>query len=222
MPKILVFLVILTIVLSAILNQVFKVKKVEFGTDACPNDVRSLQEKIIGSNILLFNPYNFTESMKPELSCIETLSIIRKYPSTVNIQITVQTPVANIEGTNYQVNKTGLIWEKTAQNTLPVIFLPSEVNVNLDQNIQNRRVLTALDITSSLLKSDFVPKSIKFVENNDVVIYDTNEIMVVFSGEKGATEQVDSLQLILSKAKIDELKITKIDLRFNKPVISAK
>ena len=214
MPKILVFLVIVTIVLSAILNQVFKIKKVEFGTDTCPNDAHMLQEKIVGRNILLFNAYNLTENLKSQLTCVDSLDVIKRYPSTVIVQKTVQTPVANIEGTNYQVNKTGLIWEKASQNTLPVIFLPSEVSINIDQNIKDRRVLTALDITSSLLKSDFVPKSIRFVENNDIVIYDTNEIMVVFSSEKDPKSQVDSLQLILSETKINPTKIYKINFLF--------
>lgn len=222
MPKILVLAAIITIALSAVAYLMFKITKVEFGSNACPDDVRLIQEKIVDRNILLFNSDNFTQELKPQFSCIDTLIIKKRYPSTVTVVITSQPPVANIEGTNYQISKNGVVWEKSSQNTLPVIFLPSEVSVNLDKNIEDKRVLTALDITSSLLKSDYVPKSIKFIANFDIVIYDANEIAVVFSSEKGTTEQVDSLQLMLSKAKIDEKKITKIDLRFDKPVISAK
>jgi phage tail protein X len=46
------------------------------------------------------------------------------------------------------------------------------------------------------------------------------EPKITFSPHKSAEEQVTSLQLILSQAKIKDRKIISIDLRFNQPVIT--
>jgi len=55
-----------------------------------------------------------------------------------------------------------------------------------------------------------------------ISVYNRESQAVIFTSEKNAGHQVDSLQLILSESKIDPSKIEKIDLRFAKPVITYK
>ncbi|KKS04034.1 MAG: hypothetical protein UU56_C0011G0028 [Candidatus Curtissbacteria bacterium GW2011_GWA2_41_24] len=56
--------------------------------------------------------------------------------------------------------------------------------------------------------------------NDEVVIYNQQGQLAIFSSKKDKEVQVDSLQQVISKAKIESAKIAKIDLRFDKPVIS--
>ena len=68
----------------------------------------------------------------------------------------------------------------------------------------------------------FTPQNIRIVDGGDVAVYDTTGVIALFLPTKDATLQVDSLQAILAHSKIDEAKIAKIDLRFDKPVILNK
>jgi len=57
------------------------------------------------------------------------------------------------------------------------------------------------------------------LESNTLSTID-HEPEIIFSLDKSAEEQVTSLQLILSQAKIKDRKIISIDLRFNQPIIT--
>lgn len=67
-----------------------------------------------------------------------------------------------------------------------------------------------------------MPSTVRIVDANQIVVYSAKDISVIFSATKRASDQVDSLQLILAESKIDAAKIDKIDLRFAKPVVTYK
>ena len=64
--------------------------------------------------------------------------------------------------------------------------------------------------------------SIRILNPAMISVYNRENKAVIFTSEKDANVQVDSLQLILSESKIDPSKIDKIDMRFVKPVITYK
>jgi len=64
------------------------------------------------------------------------------------------------------------------------------------------------------------PKITKIISIREVRVWLENDFLCLFNLTKDVNEQLDSLQLISSRAKIEGKQITRIDLRFDKPVIA--
>lgn len=129
-------------------------------------------------------------------------------------------PVVKIEGTNLTITLQNKV--VTSQENLPVLYLPQTGSIVEGQTVEDREIVFATKLASLLAKTDFPPATIRVITEREIVVYDAQELTVVFTAEKEANLQVDSLQQTLAAAKIDGDKITKIDLRFEKPVITFK
>lgn len=90
-------------------------------------------------------------------------------------------------------------------------------------NIEQRFSEKESEITQSLsrgLKLHLIEfETIKVVSPREIEVWLEEGILILFNSEKDVDIQLDSLQLILSRAKIEGKTIKKIDLRFDKPVI---
>ena len=223
---------IATILYVFLFSPVFKIKNIEFNAKSCLSDQKQLEKyQVLGKNILIFKSGKLAQKLKNDFPCIDQIKITKALSTKLKIEITVQNLVAKIEGSNLAVTKDGTVNQST-QTNLPTIFLPSETflpSVALakdggkeGQKISDPTALFALQVVSQLQKSDFTPQNIRIVEGDDVAVYDTTGIIALFSSSKDAVFQVDSLQAILAKDKIDQAKIAKIDLRLEKPVIVYK
>jgi len=65
----------------------------------------------------------------------------------------------------------------------------------------------------------FQPEKATFISERAVEILFKDNLQVIFSLKKEIEVQLDSLQLISSRAKIEGKKIKRLDLRFDKPVV---
>ncbi len=182
----------------------------------------NIDKDLVGKNLVFLNTQNLAQNLEVELTCIEKIEFEKKFPTQIAITIKAKSPVANIEGINLQVTANGLLVKKDDRQNLPTIFLPKDAQFDLKANneIKDETILSAIKISENLLKSDFSPASIRIIQKDEIAVYSLKDMLVIFTSEKGLETQVNSLQLILSKAKIDAAKITKIDLRFDKPVIT--
>lgn len=215
---------IATILYVFLFSPVFKIKSVEFNTQQnCLNDQKQLEKyQVLNKNILLFKSGEFSQYLESDFSCIDQIKVTKALPAKLKIEVAVQKPVAKVEGKDLAITKDGAISTTSQTENLPTIFLPAGIQTSVGQKIWDKTTLFALDVVSQLQKSDFTPQNIRIVEEGDVAVYDTTGLIALFSSLKPASIQVDSLQAILAKAKIDEAKIAKIDLRFDKPVIVNK
>ncbi len=223
MLKVLAALVVLsTAVYVIFFSPIFKIKSIDLGGQQnCLYQQEQLEKyHLIGKNLLTISSSNLSQNLRSDFSCIDQIKVEKSFPSTLKIEITTQEPIVKIEGSDLVINKNGIV-SKTAQSkSLPTIFLPS--GVQTDQKITDHATLFAIDIAAQLEKTDFVPQNVRIVEGGDVAVYNTQGTIALFSSAKSANAQVDSLQFALGRAKIEPTKISKIDLRFDKPVISAK
>ena len=201
---------------------VFKVKEVRLvQTHPCLPENFQKESGIDGKDILFISSQKLENGLKDKFPCIDEIKIAKNFPSKITINITAKQPIVRIEGTNLLISESGQVTENTASKDNPIIYLPQEPKPQVGQIITDTNVLSALKITSALLKSDFMPSTIRFLKD-DIAIYNRQGLVVLFSAKKEIDKQVDSLQQVLSQAKIDATKITKIDLRFDKPVIEYK
>ncbi len=225
MLKVFAMVIIMVIVAAYALffSPISKIKNIDLNPQSCISHSAQLDKyQISGQNILLFQPQEFAKNLKNDFSCIDQINIKKHYPSKLSIDIVPQKPVVKIDGQDLMVEKDGLVINSDASLKLPTIFLSSAANAQAGQKITDSLTLFAILLTSELQKTDFIPQNVRIVGESDVAIYNPDGVIALFSSSKSPLNQVDSLQLILARAKIDPTKIAKIDLRFDKPVIANK
>jgi len=119
----------------------------------------------------------------------------------------------------YVVDEEGVVIKKENDFSLPLILLSEEPNLEVGRRILGGEVIGAIRFLTILRLNLLEPKiaKINFPYSLDIWLRDGRR--VVFSLKKEAQIQIESLQFILSRSKIEGREIKKIDLRFDKPVI---
>ena len=136
------------------------------------------------------------------------------------ITVEADRPLVKVGDKNIYLTENGFVLEGQNQGNLPTIFFDKEPELKPGEKIEDDTVVFALSLISQIGKTEFVSTSIRILNPAMISVYNRESQAVIFTSEKDAGRQVDSLQLILSESKIDPSKIEKIDLRFEKPVIT--
>ena len=212
---------LLIIVFKLFYSPFFKVQKIDISQNQSCLKTQDVFDALKNSqNLFFISQRKLEDTLKSQYTCIGTLEVKKIFPSELQVNITAKEPVVKIEGTSLMITDDGQVVEGILAKDKPIFFLPSEVKVVLGQKISQQAIIFAVGATSKLLKSDFLPVNIRITGKDDVAIYNQQGQLAIFSSKKDKEEQVDSLQQVISKAKIESAKIAKIDLRFDKPVIS--
>lgn len=137
------------------------------------------------------------------------------YPNSQNSQKVQGTQeekrVLLIADSNIAVTTSGATTKASAtDSTLPKFYGES--------NNPNLNFVAAL--TTELTVSDFQVASVRVLDTRSIGVYTQQGAVAIFSTENDLKSQIDSLQIVLAKSKIDAAKIEKIDLRFDKPVVT--
>lgn len=190
------------------------------------------------SSINLFDENDEVEQrIKSKFSCIKSVKITSNYINKVfDINISGRVPKAILdivsEATpssstailkkgDYQegkiiVDEDGILFAKADQlSNLPVIRLVNKtLSIGEYAGLEVQNAMTILEKLSSLhidVQSKKIIANTFFVSDQERKYY--------FDLSKDLGEQIASLQLILSEAKINSRPIESVDLRFDKPVI---
>ncbi len=130
-------------------------------------------------------------------------------------------PVLHVDSSNLFLSPDGSVLG-TATSAKPELFLLKDTKLALGQKVKDAQILFAANLAKQLVKSDFSVASLRLLDSGDIAVYNQLNAIAIFSQNKDLSSEVDSLQKVLAKAKIDATKILKIDLRFDQPVITFK
>ena len=214
----LIFLVSLAF-LSAFL---FKIKNTEVREGKGCIDESAIKAQFAGKNIFTVSSKQIQGIIADAYKCAKNVSVQKKYPSTLVITVDVDRPLVKVGDKDIYLTENGFVLENQNQGNLPTIFFDKEPELRPGEKIEEDTVVFALSLISQIGKTEFVATSIRVLNPAMISVYNRESQTVIFTSEKDAGRQVDSLQLILSESKIDPSKIEKIDLRFAKPVITYK
>lgn len=211
------------------------IKKVTCFVDdsACPGDYwTNLLGFSLGKNFFVFPAGEAEEKMMAAFPGIEEATISKIFPDQIKMVVSLRKPVAAIA---YQedfkqeiatfsaefliVDERGIIFQKTASPLgLPVILTDYLKRKDLGQEIDYHPVCQSIELVILLSKLGLKPESVR-VSGQEIQLQLGESLEVFFSSEKEASIQVGSLQLILSRTKIEGKRLERVDLRFDKPVI---
>ncbi|MBI3282942.1 hypothetical protein HYZ70_02595 [Candidatus Curtissbacteria bacterium] len=219
MPKFLKFAIILVsfLILAFFAQEFTRVKEVELVNTSC---VGEDQLGVKGKLIATLSEKQLEKDIKEKFSCVASLKLKKIYPAKVRLELEGENPVAKIANSQYLITASGLVIIGSQQN-LPTLYLTATTAVSPDQKVMDEIAIHAAKLASLIVKSDFHAANIRII-GSDIAVYDAQDSVAIFSSIKALATQVDSLQLVLSAAKMGEPKIAKIDLRFEKPVITFK
>lgn len=222
----------------------FTIKKIncQLSDLPCPLELEAVLIKLRGQNIFALSKSNLTNQLVQINSNFSDISIKKILPSTISINLNLRQSIAQITSV-VDLNFTGLdssqsatlsgqitnqIFLLDADGTifnqtdviypdLPQVFVPVSFNLSLGQS----------DLTKSLsqlierLKVHFLLfETITWINPEFVIIKTIPGSFVIFDLTQSLESQVASLQYILAGIKIEEIVPTKIDLRFDKPVLT--
>jgi|SRR3989344_5731865 len=225
MPKLLgIFFVLLLFIYLLFFSPFLKIKSLEIiGGNNCINSQNLLVDFGLGEkNYFLITKSQIESLLKKRYSCVKEISIKKTFPLKIDLEVKTQSEVLKIENINLFLTEDGIVTDTSNHPKLPILYPGRNLNLKVGQKIEDETIAFVLVLTLELAKSDFATASVRIVDQDSVAVYNTQDLIAIFSFKKPITEQVDSLQLVLSKAKIDAAKIAKIDLRFDKPIIVNK
>ncbi len=172
-------------------------------------------------NLITFSGKNFTGILRSKYKCVDTVYYEKKFPS-LKIQVHSKLPLAKIDGVNFVINANLQAEEGTASATVPTLYTSEQQALKAGQAVKGAETIFALNIIKSLKDSDFVVSNVRVLDAQNIVAYNPQNAIAVFSSWIELSRQLSSLQSVLAKSRIDATKIAKIDLRFDKPVIVFK
>ena len=209
MTKYAALIIIFTAIFAAIFQFKFRIKNIEISNENC---IKKDELALYNKSIFLISQKSIEENVKSKFPCAQNLKVEKKLPSTVKLTVERQPAVARIASTVFSISVDGQVILGSDPN-LPQFFLPSEATLSATQKSDDPLVLFVLNIIQGLEKSDFHATNVRVISPTEIAVYDAKETVALFTNKKSAVTQVDSLQQVLAKAKIDDDKIAKIDLR---------
>jgi cell division protein FtsQ len=225
--KILVFITLFAGIGFFVQSDFWKIRKIECWQNeiSCSSEVWTrLTVLTFGKNII-FLPTNLVREevlrFKPTL---KEVKIKKELPNKLIFELKEREGVVVLGLENLQkfwiVDEEGVVLAGEKKSDLPLILLEEPLKLDIGQKIDKKEIIQAINFLTNLRLNLLEPKIAKFVSSSSLEVLLKDNITALFSLKKEVQIQIDSLQFILSRAKIEGKGIKKIDLRFDKPVVN--
>jgi len=223
--------------------KVFNLKKIDcfINDNPCSLKFEPLLVNLYQQNIFKLNKKNLISQLQYFDPTLTEIQVTKKLPHHLIINMTRRLPIAQLAlsdnldfiGLNssqsatlsgqikdklFKLDKTGEVFDTINQ---PQPDLPL-VQLNINQNLQLGKTDLSCQIAALInqLNSYFVSFNLLAVFDSFFVIKTALGPYAVISSQKAFNSQVASLQYVLTNIKIDQSLPAKIDLRFDKPILS--
>ena len=235
-------LLLILAVFSLTRSNFFTIKAVDVQTQNL-NCAESTQLKdaseLLGQNIVFLNSSKAKENIKNKFVCVKDVIFLRTFPKSVNLQVSgrvsvvvaavlktspatpssflenIATPSANEVIESFLIDEEGVIFSKiNEQANLPSIYF-KDISISLGKKLEDTtknslKILEKLNLFGLDMQKTLV-------SGNYFIIFSSPK--VIFRLDSEVDIQLASLQLILEKAKIDDVRLEFVDLRFDKPAV---
>ena len=192
----------------------------------CPADLwNKLAAFSLQKNLLFFPSEKLKGEIKESFPQTGELKIKKRIFDTLSFEIHSKKPVVALAiespgGLFYWLDKEGIVLSKTDKsNDLSLVLIKDDPVLEVGQTFKYGNNQNLMSLVIGLKMHLLESKTIRLVSPREIEVWLEDGALILFNGEKDVNIQLDSLQLILSRAKIEGKTIKKIDLRFDKPVI---
>lgn len=241
--KILGLLLLLALIYVFLRSDFWRVKEVKcrFNQLDCNQEIaEQITELSLGKNLLFFPRQTTMKKIKEILIQVDTVSIKKIIPNKILFELSSRKPVValavelspesestvsakpqfSLTGVYYLTDQQGVVVKKMEESqNLPLILFKSDPQFKTGEKITQEEVRRVIEIIVEMKLRLLQPKVSRIISPREIEIWLENETLVILNGQKEIDVQLDSLQFIYSRSKIEGKQIKKIDLRFDKPVV---
>ena len=181
-------------------------------------------EKLGDRNLLFLNKVKWKEEIERENPILKKVEIKKEFPSQVLIKFEKRKGRAVIfepnSSNSFLIDDEGVILEKQKEEKKLPVIIASLQNFKIGDRIKNKNITFVLDLIlvleeraeESRFEFDEILKTLKITLSE--------KILILISLERGKKKTIYSLQMLLKKFKIEGNWPKKIDLRFEKPILT--
>ena len=206
-------------------NQFFLIKNIEIVSDK--KFSLTNKKELINKNLIFANRDKIAKKIIKENFPIEIATVEKIWPSTLKISISFYEPCISMVVNNgfFELSCDGRILKKTKDvpQYLPVINYYQKLNSGSFQTgdwIDYEDIKKVLFFVQRLKEINLTALTID-IKGQDMLVFNLIDgKQIIFSNSKDNNTQNYQLELIIKQFKIEGKEFKKINLRFNKPIIS--
>ncbi len=218
------FLCLISFIAIFFINRFFLVKNIQLISDK--KFVLVNKDKLMNKSMILIDENKIAKKIVLENYLLKTAAVKKKWPDTLSIEVTLYEPCASLIINNgfFNLSCDGRILEKLhdSQLNLPIINFYQKLNSNFFQIgdwVDYKDIKQALYFIDKLKQINIYPLTID-IKGQDMLVFNLiGTKKIIFSNNKDKETQDYQLELIIKQFKIEGKEFSKIDLRFDKPII---
>ncbi|MFA6532786.1 MAG: FtsQ-type POTRA domain-containing protein [Patescibacteria group bacterium] len=185
------------------------------------------KDKLISKSLLFADEGKISKKIIQENYLLRGAVVEKVWPDTLRIKVTFYEPCAAliINSGFFKLSCDGRILEKLQDSTpsLPIINFYQKLNSNffeIGDWVDYKDIKQALYFIDKLKQINIYPLTID-IKGQDMLVFNLiGTKKIIFSNSKDKEAQDYQLELIIKQFKIEGKDFSKIDLRFDKPIIS--
>lgn len=232
----------LVILLSQL--KVFSLRKITCRLDGhpCSLELEPILVNLYGQNLFKLDKKTLVNQLTQFDSTLTDIKITKNLPNQLSLDLKKRIPIAQIilvtkldfqsldstasaslsaELTDqfFSLDKSGQVYQKQSHliTALPQILVPSSTQLDLGLTPASNTLANIVNV----LKQHYLNwQTIAWLNFDKVIIKTEQGIYAVINPEKPINSTVASLQYVLSNIKIDSKLPSKIELRFDKPILT--
>ncbi|MBU2051924.1 MAG: FtsQ-type POTRA domain-containing protein [Patescibacteria group bacterium] len=225
MFKFAVGLILIGLVIGLSHLDVFELKAIncQLNHYPCPLQMEPVLLSFVGKNIFQFNAAAAKRQIMNFDPTLTQISVTKHLPNRLNIDLVRRVPVAVIQvqptGPEFYLDKTGFIYTPSSSlnQSLPAVLWPGEVPLVEGESAMSLELAKLINtLAAYYVNFEFLTR----LPEDGYLVKTTAGPEAVIPVNEDLASRVGSLQFILTNIKIGERNPTKIDLRFDKPILT--
>jgi cell division septal protein FtsQ len=180
-----------------------------------------IEENIKEQNFFTFKAEHLEQILKSNFLAIKTVKIHKRFPDALQIDVQERTPIATVvdrDQASFLIDEDGYVLglTDTALNSLPTVNYENKLFVG--QFIEAQIVPTALQILNSAKSSNVKVSSVSF--KPDYTTFYSGSTYVFLKNDKNIPITMKILSQLLAQSAREGKKVSKVDLRYDKVIVS--
>lgn len=174
-------------------------------------------------NIFFINTQEFSTSLKKDFQGAKNIIIKKKYPNTLIIEVEERIPLALVHNEDkenlFLVDKDGYVLGQVAPETsnFPKIFYQGEIAVGYFLDKESIEMYFWVISATDSLKLTVNAASIY---DNYLIMIVEDDVEVLLGKDKDIQDSMDALATLMLQLKSQSKDVAKIDLRYDKVIVS--
>ena len=186
------------------------------------NDLKALtHSNTYGKNLIFLDRAVLVQNILNSFQGAQQVKISKRYPSSLNITVVERKPFAviyNAKNENYLVDEDGYVLGFADPNTKDLPKILYDEKIKIGSFIPRHLAPLYLEILTISREEGMKVSSIS-ANSNYVSVY-ANDVLALFSFEKDRGNSIHVLSKLLRQLAVEGKKPKKIDLRFDKVIVS--